>query len=70
VETLTIQTTNARNRICVGKRAYLDAASAEARGRLSLQHRPKLVLWVYKCPLCNWHHLTKKPQPNAEPIKP
>lgn len=70
METLTIQTTSARARICVGKKAYFDVASATARARLSIKRQPGLLLWTYKCPICNWCHLTKKPQLNAEPIKP
>jgi hypothetical protein len=69
MKTLTIQTTNARARMCVGKQAYFNESEAITRASACLRRRPDLILRAYKCPICNWFHLTKLPPKNNQQRK-
>lgn len=47
--------------MCGKKRRYPDELTARAAGQyLEAQEGGGLKLWVYRCPVCQGHHLTSK----------
>ena len=47
-------------RMCGGKKPYLDATTARIVGNKCEAKKQGLVLRVYKCPHCGFWHLTKR----------
>lgn len=58
----TVPRTNAVGKMCRSKRQYKTEAEAAAeanRWMKKVGEHPK-HLRIYKCPVCNWFHITKK----------
>lgn len=62
-------TQHQRTRMCLGKRRWSDELTAVAGAIHVLEIEPNLTrLFVYRCPNCCGWHLTRRPQPNQQPI--